>query len=428
MRFALINPPWSFEGSIYFGCPEPHLPLEFGYAKNLLQAAGHDVLLADGQLNRYSYEDIYRQVKTFGPDFTVVTTAPSYLFWRCAPPEIGVPQRMIDKLRPIAGTVCVIGPHGSTTPRATLLKSGADVLVMGEPEEILPRLTEGWGGVPSIAYFSEQSFKLQGGTHASDMTRLEPILWPSDYVARHSHHHHRFDASPACPGAEVEASRGCPYACTFCAKENFRNKYRRRNLSFVLAEIDHLIEQGVEYIYFIDEIFLPWRELLEALAGRKIKIGIQTRIDLWNDEALHLLSAAHCVSIEAGVESISEAGRADLDKKCRLTTEQLSDRLIAAKKLIPFVQGNLIQGGFDDEQSVEAWRQHLIANGIWANQPVPLFPYPGSPEYTRRWGVPDDLAWERAHDYYVGDFSKFSDIQSAEPLTLTQLELPGRGQ
>ena len=35
MRFALVNPPWTFDGSIYFGCREPHLPLEFGYARAL---------------------------------------------------------------------------------------------------------------------------------------------------------------------------------------------------------------------------------------------------------------------------------------------------------------------------------------------------------------------------------------------------------
>ena len=39
MRFALINPPWDFEGSIYFGCRERHLPLEFGYSKALLEAS-----------------------------------------------------------------------------------------------------------------------------------------------------------------------------------------------------------------------------------------------------------------------------------------------------------------------------------------------------------------------------------------------------
>ena len=28
MRVALVNPSWSYEGSIYFGCRAPHLPLE----------------------------------------------------------------------------------------------------------------------------------------------------------------------------------------------------------------------------------------------------------------------------------------------------------------------------------------------------------------------------------------------------------------
>ena len=30
MKVALVNPPWTFDGSIYFGCREPHLPLELG--------------------------------------------------------------------------------------------------------------------------------------------------------------------------------------------------------------------------------------------------------------------------------------------------------------------------------------------------------------------------------------------------------------
>ena len=50
MRVALVNPPWSFEGSIYFGCREPHLPLELAYAKARLDIAGHATLMLDGHL------------------------------------------------------------------------------------------------------------------------------------------------------------------------------------------------------------------------------------------------------------------------------------------------------------------------------------------------------------------------------------------
>jgi anaerobic magnesium-protoporphyrin IX monomethyl ester cyclase len=112
------------------------------------------------------------------------------------------------------------------------------------------------------------------------------------------------------------------------------------------------------------------------------------------------------------VESISEAGRGQLDKKCRMSTEQLTDRLIYARQRVPFVQANLIECKVDEEEAVERWRTTLQNAGVWANKPVPLFPYPGSPDYTKIWGAPDDNAWERAHDYYLRLYSQFSDIQN----------------
>ena len=44
MKYALVNPYWSFEGSTYFGCAEPHFPLELLSAREFLRSAGHEVL------------------------------------------------------------------------------------------------------------------------------------------------------------------------------------------------------------------------------------------------------------------------------------------------------------------------------------------------------------------------------------------------
>jgi anaerobic magnesium-protoporphyrin IX monomethyl ester cyclase len=423
MRFALVNPPWNFEGSIYFGCPAPHLPLELGYSKQLLESDGHTVLFCDALMESVSMDQVRAQVADFKPDFTVVPTAPSYLFWRCAPPELRIPLLTFDALRDAGGTMVAIGPHGSTTPRAARQKLDADVVMMGEPEELLSRLTGSWSELKSVCYVDDSGTVITGQPHYANMQQLPALKWPSEFVARHIHHHHRFDAEPLGPGAEVESSRGCPYSCTFCAKENFRNQYRRRPTAVVMEEVDALIAQGVEYIYFIDEIFLPQKDLLRALADRPAKIGVQTRLDLWNEEVIEMLAAAHCVSIEAGVESITEEGRATLDKKCKMSTDELSGRLIFAKRLIPFVQANLIAMEEDDAGEVDKWRRQLHEKGVWANKPVPLFPYPGSPDYTKRWGKPDDFAWERAHAYYLDSTSNFSDIQNQQPTELVQLEL-----
>ena len=423
MKYALLNPRWSFEGSIYFGCREPHLPLEYAYSKVLLERQGHEVLLIDAQMHDLDLPACRDLLSRFQPDFTVVTTAPSYLFWRCAPPELRVPQQAIEAIRNVAGTLVAVGPHASTTPKTTLRKLGADVVVMGECEEILPKLVEPWSQLQSICYWAGGEPWVQGGTHAADMDALPALEWPDDTIRRHHHHHHRFEAAPQGPGAEMETSRGCPYHCTFCAKDNFRDRYRRRPVPVVLQEVDGLLRAGVEYVYFIDEIFLPNKELLEGLAQRSVKIGVQTRLDLWSEPMIDLLGQAGCVSIEAGVESITEEGRNLLDKKCKMTTEQLSDRLIYARGRVPFVQANLIEMESDNLESVERWREHLQRYGVWANKPVPLYPYPGSPDYTKRWGQPDEHAWERAHDYYLGLYSEFSDIQEAKPQPLVELEL-----
>ncbi len=422
MRYALVNPHWNFEGSIYFGCREPHLPLEFGYSKALLEQSGHETILVDGHLEALSDSEIVTRVSRFAPDFTVITTAPTYLFWRCAPPEMRLPQLLANALKPLGSKLVMVGPHGSTTPRAALNKTQADVAVLGECEEILPQLAGDIAQVASVAYRDGQEIVVRGPNRAADMKHLPALHWRDDSIARHSHHHHRFDREPVGPGAEMEASRGCPYHCTFCAKDNFRNAYRKRPLSIILEELDGLLGQGIEYVYFIDEIFLPDMPLLTALAERKVKIGVQTRIDLWNEEAIRALARAGCVSIEAGVESITEAGRAYLDKKCKLTTGELTERLVFAKRLVPFVQANLLAMVEDDEDAVESWRTQLESNGIWANKPVPLFPYPGSPEYTRLWGPADDFAWERAHEAYLKGFDSFSDIQEQRPRSLVELE------
>src|SRR5207248_662770 len=220
MKIALVNPPWSFDGSIYFGCREPHLPLEFDYARALLAEAGHGAEIFDAQAEAIDDAALAARVGNFAPDVIVVTTAPTYLFWRCAPPELRVPQELCRLLRQLPAKLVVVGPHGSTTPGAALKKLDADIVILGECEEILPQLAGNFSNVTSIAVREGENVIVRGPNCASDMKRLPALRWPDSTIAKHKHHHHRFDAEPIGPGAEMEASRGCPYHCTFCAKDN----------------------------------------------------------------------------------------------------------------------------------------------------------------------------------------------------------------
>jgi anaerobic magnesium-protoporphyrin IX monomethyl ester cyclase len=423
MRVALINPNWNFDGSIYFGCRSPHLPMELGISEQYLREAGHPTLLVDAHIFDLSLNEIEAELRAFRPDLVVVTTAPTYLFWRCAPPELRVPQELTLSLRELAPKLVAVGPHGSTTPRTALKKLGVDIVVMGECEQSLLRLANGERDFPGLCFTDGNSIRVNGGPQAVNFKDQPSLRWPAEMIRRHHHHHHRFEAEPTGPGAEVEASRGCPYNCTFCAKENFRNAYRKRPAGIILEEIDRLRDQHIEYLYFIDEIFLPNAELLQGLTSRGLKFGVQTRIDLWRPELLELLGRAGCVSIEAGVESLTPEGRAALAKNCKMTTDQLADRLVEARRHVPFVQANLIEMPEDEDPVVQHWRRRMQDAGVWANDPVPLYPYPGSPDYRRLWGEPDDFAWERAHQHYLAMFDQFSDVQEERPAPLAALEL-----
>ncbi len=432
MKFALVNPQWSFEGSTYFGCAEPHFPIELLSAREMLRAAGHETMLVDAWMEGLDKQEVRQRFEGFNEDFLVIPTAPSYLFWRCPQPELCVPREWFDALGRTSRKVA-IGPHGSVTPLATLEKTGADIVLRGEPDQTLAQLASvPWEMVPGCCWRDAG-----GGVHtslglgATDMQAIGMLDYTDYPVEQHHHLHHIFAGNGADHlklGAEVEFARGCPYSCTFCNKTLFRNKYRERQLGVVVGEIDQLIARGVDYIYFIDEIFGVGklvRELLEEIAKRPVSIGFQTRIDLWDEASIDLLARAHCVSFECGIESITDAGRSAMNKNCRITTDRITELLTYARQRIPWVQANLIKTASDDAADVAAWQAGLKLQKVWVSEPVPMFPFPGSPEYVTTFGAqPDEQAWERAHQHYLQLFASkgFSDIQSVRPMTLAALE------
>ncbi len=430
MRFALINPRWSFQGSTYFGCRDPHLPLELLHAEGELRKAGQQTLLIDAQMEALTPEEVLVRLaeSRFAPDFIVMPTAPSYLFWRCPPPELRIPREWVAGLRSPAARMVLIGPHGSVTPEATLRKTGADIVLRGEHDQTLPLLaTEAWSAVTGCCWQDDHGVHLNAGTGVTAMEQLGPIDFSRYPVELHTHKHHVFEHVDGL-GAELEFARGCPWSCSFCNKTLFRNKYRERPVAAVMAELDALIARGVTYVYFIDEIFGVGRNvrlLLEEIARREVKIGFQTRIDLWDEEGFDLLGRAHTISIECGIESITEQGRKELNKNCRLSTDRIAELLAYARGPIPWVQANLIRTAQDDVDEVRRWQAELKAKDVWVSDPVPMLPFPGSPLYAQTFGAaPDDRAWERAHRHYLGLFGEkgFSDIQEETPLALEELE------
>lgn len=397
-RIVLVNPRWDFEGSHYWACAEPHLPLELLYGEALLKQSGLDAAVVDAHLEQLSNETLTQRVAALEPDLIVLTTAPTYLFWRCPQPELRVPAAATAALSPIAPVVA-IGPHGSATPAFVLEQLSCQAVVRGEPETELVRIAQGQASMATV--WGEDA----DGSASSHVATMDVGLLPAlDFTGYplelRTHRHHVFWGEGR--GAEVEYSRGCPYSCSFCNRRFFRGRFRCRPMELVMAELRALRGRGVDYVYFIDEVFGlgRCRSLLDRLAQeRPVQFGCQTRIDLWDERGLERLAAAGCISVEFGLESPFPEIQNSINKGYQMEGSRIIELMTHAKSLIPWVQGDLIElpgMGPELRARTEEWRQQAIARGVWVSEPVGLFLYPGSDLHEEVLGPVDERAWERA--------------------------------
>src|SRR5690606_8953968 len=86
-------------------------------------------------------------------------------------------------------------------------------------------------------------------------------------------------------------------------------KFRKRSPEHVLAELRHLVERGVDDIFFVDDtITIDKNRLLEVCAaiersGLKIHFKISARVDTVKPHLLEALRRAGCYRIHYGVET-----------------------------------------------------------------------------------------------------------------------------
>ena len=303
---------------------------------------------------------------------------------------------MLDALGRRGGLTVAVGPHGSATPAATLRKLGADVVVHGRMRGGRRRAGQWRRARPNARHrdpAEDGASSSTGGPQASALHRPARAAL-AGRVGRAPPP----SPPPLRPPGPRARRRGRGLARLPLSLQLLRQDRLPRRVSpprpRAAAGRDRRADRAraSSYLYFIDEIFLPQPPAARGpRRARRSSSAIQTRIDLWKPEMLDLLGRAGCVSIEAGVESLTEDGRAALDKRCRMTTDELADRLVSPAGTCRSSRRTCSRWPTTTTALVAAWREGLKRNGVWANDPVPLYPYPVLARLPPRcWGPPDD--------------------------------------
>jgi len=100
-------------------------------------------------------------------------------------------------------------------------------------------------------------------------------------------------------------SRGCVLNCSFCGVGYLRgmnNRYRRKSLDQVVAEIEQAFEQGIEEIHFIDDLFVSDEQQIYDLCNRLQRDGLKFPWFVSQGMPLWPLSYdALCAMVETGM-------------------------------------------------------------------------------------------------------------------------------
>lgn len=231
----------------------------------------------------------------------------------------------------------VMGGPYPTVEYEKLIPEAADIVVLGEGEDIAARLARGDSleEIPSIA------FRANGGVAANPRTGLIMDLdalpfpaWDLGTIPRYRLPHTR--KNPVLP---VMTSRGCPFNCIFCGSDIINgNRIRYRSVDSVLAEIDRMVNgYGVREIQFWDDNFTLNKnramELCKGIirAGHKglcLSIPSGIKPDHGDDELFRTMARAGfyfvCIAVESGSQEVmSQLGKKVDVSKVRETIQSV---------------------------------------------------------------------------------------------------------
>jgi radical SAM superfamily enzyme YgiQ (UPF0313 family) len=294
----------------------PVAPIALDYLASSLSGSGFEVDLLDLCFSPNA-QDFAREIdgyfaskSPFAVAVTLRNTDDTSLVTR----DFFIPslKEMIDCIRAHTSAHIILGGSGfSIMPGDILQYCGLDLGIWGEGEYSLPLLLEkmvggeDYHGVPGLVYRVAEGFRLNPPKYLDLKSMPAPERSAAD--------NRRYFLEGGM--GSIEAKRGCPRRCIYCADPLAKgSKVRRRSPRSVVDEIHSLLRMGIDHFHFCDSEFnLPpahAREICREIADR----GLASRVRWYaycspapfSQGLAALFRKAGCAGINFGVDSANE--------------------------------------------------------------------------------------------------------------------------
>ncbi|KAA0002378.1 MAG: B12-binding domain-containing radical SAM protein [Thermoplasmata archaeon] len=270
--------------------------------------------------------------------------------------------RLSEKFREYGMKVVLGGYHPTALPEEA--KQHADSVVIGEAEEIWPQVVHDAekGKLKSFYY----------GSHV-DPAKIPP---PRRDLVKYP---------PLTEG--IQASRGCPNACEFCATSVFLGrKVRTRPIEHVIEEMKSIPNKVLIFRDASMTLNVKYSmELFKAMKPLKKKFIANANINIIsrNEKFLRLAKEAGAISFFVGFESINPESLKEAHKISN-KAEMYEKAIKVVKKYDIGIVGGFIFGfDHDTPEIFDTTRDAVLSWEIDSAEFNILTPYPGTPLYDR---------------------------------------------
>lgn len=266
------------------------------------------------------WKDIVRKIRADRPDIVgvTITTENRFQAFRLV--------RLAKRAHP--GCLTVLGgPHASMAAEDCLRHiPELDVVVRGEGEMTMLDICRAWDAEPRLESLDSIPGLVlrKGGQPACNPPRtpiadLDTLPFPAYHLVPFGKYRFAFEVPGhgSLPAVNVMTSRGCPFACSFCATPvNWGRHVRMRSPENVIREIELLkARYGIKVVFFFDDTFNASPKRADAICDlmleRKLDVFFKcdVRLDIMSRALLLKMKAAGLFHLSYGLEAGSDRVR-----------------------------------------------------------------------------------------------------------------------